>query len=68
MPNIYPHPGIKRFQMNENESTSSKVEFVRSFFGRNVGLNKSFLICLTFKSVSQCNPAGHFFFQYQLME
>ena len=27
---------------NENKSTSSKVEFVRSFFGRNVGLKKSF--------------------------
>ena len=34
--------------MNENKSTSSKVEFVRSFFGRNVGLKKSFRICLTF--------------------
>ena len=32
-------------------STSSKVEFVRSFFGRNVGLKKSFRICLTFKKV-----------------
>ena len=34
---------------NENKSTSSKVEFVRSFFGRNVGLKKSFRICLTFR-------------------
>ena len=25
---------------NENKSTSSKTEFVRSFFGRNVGLKK----------------------------
>ena len=33
---------------NENKSTSSKVEFVRSFFGRNVGLKQSFRICLTF--------------------
>ena len=33
---------------NENKLTSSKVEFVRSFFGRNVGLKKSFWICLTF--------------------
>ena len=33
---------------NENKSTSSKNEFVRSFFGRNVGLKKSFRICLTF--------------------
>ena len=32
---------------NENMSTSSKVVFVRSFFGRNVGL-KSFWICLIF--------------------
>ena len=33
---------------NENKSTSSKVKFVCSFFGRNVGLKKSFRICLTF--------------------
>ena len=33
---------------NENKSTGSKVEFVCSFFGRNVGLKKSFQICLTF--------------------
>ena len=29
---------------NENKSTRSKVEFVRSFFGRNLGLEKSFRI------------------------
>ena len=34
-------------KMNENKSTSSKVELVRSFFGRNIGLKKSFLIYLT---------------------
>ena len=28
---------------------SSKVKFVRSFFGRNIGLKKSFRICLTFR-------------------
>ena len=33
---------------NENKSTSSKVEFVRSFFGRNFSWKKSFRICLTF--------------------
>jgi hypothetical protein len=33
--------------MNENKSTNSKVEFVRSFFGRNIGLKKSFPIYLT---------------------
>ena len=33
---------------NENKLTSSKVDFVHSFFGRNVGLKKSFRICLTF--------------------
>ena len=27
---------------------SSKVEFVRSFFGRNIDLKKSFRLCLTF--------------------
>ena len=30
------------------KSSSSKIEFVRSFFGKNVGLKKSFRICLTF--------------------
>ena len=30
---------------------SSKVEFVRSFFGRNVGLKKSFRLCLTFSKM-----------------
>ena len=35
---------------NENKYHSSKVEFVRSFFERNVGLKKSFQICLTFSS------------------
>ena len=29
----------------------SKVEFVRLFFGRNVGLKKSFRICLTFNCI-----------------
>ena len=33
---------------NKNKSTSSKVEFVCSFFGRNVGLKKSFRIHLNF--------------------
>ena len=37
---------------NKNKSTSSKVEFVPSFFGRNVGLKKSFRICLTFSRTS----------------
>ena len=32
----------------ENKSTSSKVEFDHSFFGRNVSLKKSFQIFLTF--------------------
>ena len=35
----------------ENKSTwyhSSKIEFVRQFFGRNVCLKKSFRLCLTF--------------------
>ena len=35
----------------ENNSMSSKVEFVCSLFGRNVSLKKSFLICLTFSIV-----------------
>ena len=37
---------------NENKSKSSKVEFVRSFFGRNIGLKKSFRICLTFSTLA----------------
>ena len=35
--------------MNENKSTHSKVQFVGSFFGRNVYLKKSFWLFLTFK-------------------
>ena len=34
---------------NENKLISSKVGYVRSFSGRNVGLKKWFGICLTFK-------------------
>ena len=33
---------------NENKLKSIKVEFVRSFFGRNVGMKKLFRIYLTF--------------------
>ena len=36
-------------ETNENKSHSSKIEFIRSFFGGNVGLKKSFRFCLTFK-------------------
>ena len=35
--------------MNENKSTSSKVEFVYSFFRKKHWLEKSFRICLTFR-------------------
>ena len=35
---------------NEHKSTSSKVEFVCLFFGRNIGLKKSFRICLMARS------------------
>ena len=38
---------------NENKQTSSKVEFVHSFFGRNVSLKKSFRICLTFSKIEE---------------
>ena len=38
---------------NENRSHSSKVEFISSFFGRNVSLNKSFRLCLTFSNITQ---------------
>ena len=33
---------------NENKSHSSKIEFVRSFYGGNVSLKKSFRLFLTF--------------------
>ena len=35
---------------NEKKSTSSKVEFVRSFLGRNISLKVSIWICLTFRT------------------
>ena len=35
-------------KMNKNKSHSSKIEFVWSFFGGNVCLQKSFRFCLTF--------------------
>ena len=35
---------------NEKKSTSSRVNFVRSFFERKVALKKSFQICLTFRT------------------
>ena len=35
----------------------SKFEFVRSFFGRNVGLKKSFRLCLTFRMQSKTGNA-----------
>ena len=46
--------GVFNFFQKTNEKQvdlrhhSSKVEFVRSFFGRNVVLKKSFRLCLTF--------------------
>ena len=40
---------------------SSKVEFVRSFFGRSVDLKKSFRLCLTF-NVIKLTIEKHFFF------
>ena len=36
------------WKTKENKSKSSKVEIVRLFFGSNIGLKKSFQICLTF--------------------
>ena len=36
---------------NKNKWTNIQVKFVCSFFGRNVGLKKSFRICLTFINV-----------------
>ena len=34
---------------NENKSHSSKSELIRSFFGGNLGLKKTFRFCLNFK-------------------
>ena len=36
-------------KQNENKSQSSKIEFLCSVFGGNVGLKKSFRFCLTFR-------------------
>ena len=36
---------------NQNKSHSSRIEFLCSFFGRNVSLIKSFRFCLTFSAV-----------------
>ena len=48
---IVPNPStkgqLKRMKV-ELRYHRSKVEFVRSFLGRNVGLKKSFRLCLTF--------------------
>ena len=48
-------------KMNENKSTSSKVELVYSFFGRNVGLKKSFRISLTFRLVASQQILNYLF-------
>ena len=48
-------------QMNETKSTRSKVEFICSFFGRNVGLKKSFRICLTFNIDTICEIWRHLY-------
>ena len=45
---------------NENKLTCSKVEFVRLFFARNVGLKKLFRICLTFIHSGICITPGTF--------
>ena len=41
---------------NENKSHSSKSEFIRLFFGGNVGLKISFSFCLTFTKVGDSLP------------
>ena len=51
---------------DENKSNSSKIEFVRSFFGGNAGLKKSFQFCLTFRTAAVITigqqSQRHFFF------
>ena len=51
--------GVLNFlqKTNKNKSHSSKIEFIRSFFGENVDLKKSFRFCLTFIS-SACTARG----------
>ena len=46
---------------------SSKVEFVHSFFGGNVGLKKSFRLCLTFSAYSHFGPSNSHFLTSQVM-
>ena len=43
---------------NKNKSDSSKIEFIRSFFGENIGWKKLFRFCLTFSvhSGRKCLP------------
>ena len=41
---------------NKNKSHCSKIEFLRSFFGGNVGLKKSFRFCLTFNNPQLSSP------------
>ena len=41
---------IRRTATKDESYFSSKVEFVRPFFGGNVDLKKSFRICLTFSN------------------
>ena len=43
--------------MNENKSHRSKIEFVHSVFGGNVGLKKLFRLCLTFSKSSKNSQA-----------
>ena len=43
-----------KYRNKKNMSTSSKVEFVCSLFGRNVSLKKIFRICLTFRGPRNC--------------
>ena len=49
----------------KNKSTSSKVECVCSFFGINVGLKKSFRICLTFSNCQSKPSAARIIQEFQ---
>ena len=56
------------FQKNEQKQADlrfhcNKVEFICSFFGRNIGLEKSFRLCMTFGKVMSVGSFGDPFIQ-----
>ena len=50
---------------NENKSHSSKIEFLCSFFGGNVGLKESFWFCLTFNKIGEIHLENYVVKKYE---